>query len=139
MRILMTPQMNEFESLKYKFDGKKITISHYEILFEKKMIGEEPSKEDFERGIKPRPKFETVEIGRNKIGEDTFDFGDLPDGELELYDNEGNLQIQTSLNIVPILSAKKENGILYDELLNFIGENATEEERFPEWQVVENG
>lgn len=64
---------------------------------------------------------------------DTFDFTDMPDGELTLYDNEGNDLIETSLEINPILSAKRVDGVLYVELLNFIGVDATEEECFPEW------
>ncbi|TWK08589.1 hypothetical protein CHCC20442_4302 [Bacillus licheniformis] len=64
---------------------------------------------------------------------DTFDFTDLPDGRLELYDDEGNSLVKTKLEINPIVSAKKENGLLYVELLNFIGMDATEAERFPDW------
>lgn len=65
---------------------------------------------------------------------DTFDFRNLPDGELEVYDSEtGEEMIETELDIQPIISAKKENGILYVELLNFIGLEATKEECFPDW------
>lgn len=58
---------------------------------------------------------------------DIFDFSEFnTDGEL--YD------IETSLPINPILSAKRKDGILYVELLNLIGADATEEERFPTWK-----
>ena len=64
---------------------------------------------------------------------DTFVFTDLPDGELQLYDGEtGEELIETEMEN-PIRSAKKENGVLYVELMNYIGVNASYEERFPEW------
>ncbi|MGX8233944.1 hypothetical protein [Bacillus subtilis] len=58
---------------------------------------------------------------------DTFDFTGLPDGELELGG------VETVLEPNPLLSAKKVEGVLYVELLNYIGLDATEEEKFPEW------
>ena len=61
---------------------------------------------------------------------DTFDFSGFPNGVLNI------VTIETDLEVQPILSAKRENGILHVELLNFIGEDATEEERFPEWMEV---
>jgi len=64
---------------------------------------------------------------------DTFDFRDFPDGELEIYNEQGESLIETSLSIQPIVSAKKEKGILYLELLNYIGLEASKEERFPGW------
>lgn len=65
---------------------------------------------------------------------DTFDFSGFPDGVLQLEDQETEEElVETELEINPLLSAKKENGILYVELLNFIGLDATEEECFPEW------
>ncbi|AMQ66619.1 hypothetical protein BH753_gp137 [Bacillus phage Shbh1] len=68
---------------------------------------------------------------------DTFDFTGLPDGRLELIDEEsGKLLIETSLPINPIIGAWKEDGILHLKLLNYINDEATEEERFPSWQEV---
>lgn len=65
---------------------------------------------------------------------DTFDFSNLPDGELQTYDEDtGEPLIETELSTDVIISAKREEGILYVELLNYIGLDATEEERFPEW------
>lgn len=43
---------------------------------------------------------------------DTFDFTDMPDGELQLWDDEGNDLIETDLDEVPILSAEKKDGVL---------------------------
>ena len=60
---------------------------------------------------------------------DVFDFSTMPDGVAD--------QIDTILPLNPVLSAKKVNGVLFVELLNFIDEDATEEERFPDWQVIE--
>lgn len=59
---------------------------------------------------------------------DIFDFTEMPDGV--------SVNIETTLEINPILSAKKEAGILYLELVNFISEDASEEECFPIWKEV---
>lgn len=48
---------------------------------------------------------------------DTFDFTDIPDGELQLYDDEGNELIETKLDEVPIASAKRENGELFVKIV----------------------
>lgn len=47
---------------------------------------------------------------------DTFDFTDMPNGELQLHD-EGNDLIESTLDEVPILGARKENGSLTVEIL----------------------
>ncbi len=59
---------------------------------------------------------------------DIFDFSTMPDGIM--------YEVGTTLDMNPIISAKRADGILYVELLNFIGQDATEEEKFPEWQEV---
>ena len=59
---------------------------------------------------------------------DVFDFSDIPDGKME--------EIETILSVNPIVSAKRVDGSLFIELLNYIGKNASEEERFPQWQVI---
>lgn len=61
--------------------------------------------------------------------QDVFDFSQVPEGKLKA--------VETTLPINPIVSAERKEGVLYVELLNFIGEDATEEERFPKWQVIE--
>lgn len=60
---------------------------------------------------------------------DTFDFTDTPDGKLD--------SVKTNLKINPIISAERVNGELKIVLLNFIGQDATDEERFPDWKVIE--
>lgn len=60
---------------------------------------------------------------------DVFDFSSLPDGEAR--------NIDTVLPINPIISANRKNGELSVVLLNFVGENATPEELFPQWQVID--
>ena len=78
-------------------------------------------------------KDEKIEVTIGNIT-DIFDFTGVPDGRLELRNKEtGEELINTPLPINPILSAKKENGILYLELMNWISENASYEEMFPEW------
>ena len=48
---------------------------------------------------------------------DTFDFTGMPDGELQLWDNEGSWLVEAKLDEVPIVSAKKENGELTVEII----------------------
>ena len=67
----------------------------------------------------------TARIGTVK---DTFDFSILPDGELNIEES-----IETTLPVCPIISAKRVDGILHLELLNWIGPDAPYESRFPEW------
>ncbi|WP_067843567.1 hypothetical protein [Amphibacillus sediminis] len=64
---------------------------------------------------------------------DTFDFSGVPDGQLVLTDEDDNSLIETSLPFNPIELAYKENGILHVKIRYFYKQNATEEERFPEW------
>lgn len=64
---------------------------------------------------------------------DTFDFSNFGDGELVVIGEDGEDALDTTLDILPIESAKKEDGVLYVELLNFIGLDATDEECFPNW------
>ncbi len=59
---------------------------------------------------------------------DTFDFSTMPDGIMH--------EVETILDVNPIVSAKRVEGELYVELLNFISKDATEEEKFPEWLEV---
>ena len=64
---------------------------------------------------------------------DTFDFSDFPDGELEAE------EIETTLPVNPILSAKREDGVLSVELLNFIAPDESREEvLFPDWIDAED-
>ena len=63
------------------------------------------------------------EIKENKVTatindiSDTFDFTDMPNGELQMYDADGNNLIETTLDEVPILSANKVDGVLTVEIL----------------------
>lgn len=76
-----------------------------------------------------------------KIGdkEDVFDFTPLPDGGLDFggIDLETGIDtiktIETVLPVNPVISAKRTNGILHLELLNWISSDAPHESRFPEW------
>lgn len=64
---------------------------------------------------------------------DRLDFRGLPNGKLDIYDENGNERIETGLPINVLLSAEKVNGELRVELLNWISSDASEEERFPDW------
>ena len=61
---------------------------------------------------------------------DTFDFSGLPDGEVDFS------MIETTLPYNPIIIARRVDGILSVELLNFISEDASEFDKFPEWVEV---
>ena len=115
MKVLFSPQLNDKFCIEYKF--YESNLGKVEIIEATlSILGDENEK------------------GKREIiseEQDTFDFSDLPDGVLE--------DVKTTLSINPIISAKKENGELYVKLLNFIDTDATEEERFPEWQVIEGG
>ena len=72
---------------------------------------------------------EKIEVAFDGVRE-IFDFEGFPDGEMDSF------LVETALKYNPIISAKKVDGILSVELLNFISEDATEEEKFPEWIEV---
>ena len=48
---------------------------------------------------------------------DTFDFTDMPDGELQFWDENENELIETELDESPIISARKENGELFVKIV----------------------
>ena len=63
---------------------------------------------------------------------DFFDFSEFPDGKLESVESD-------VLDFCPIISGERKDGVLYIELLNYIEQDATEEEKFPMWQEVLSG
>ncbi len=65
--------------------------------------------------------------------EDVFDFSNLPNGELDRGGKDNSKEIETVLPVNPVISAKRVDGILHLELLNWINSNAPHESRFPEW------
>ena len=72
----------------------------------------------------------TLLMSDGVLSSDIFDFTDFPDGELEVD------TIESMISIQPILSAKRIDGELFVEVLNYIDSEATEEELYPEWTVV---
>lgn len=62
---------------------------------------------------------------------DVFDFSGLPDGELDVS------VLETTLDICPVLAARRVNGQLEVTLLRFHGPNPTPQEAFPEPEVIE--
>lgn len=65
---------------------------------------------------------------------DIFDFTDMPnDVEIPISNTKGGLDIDTILPFIPIIYAKRTNDILQVEILKYIGPDATEEEKFPDW------
>ena len=76
-----------------------------------------------------------VKIG-TKI--DTFDFSSLQDGDIVARNEEtGQLEIETTLPLLPILDARRENGVIVVTVLKYHGKDAPYEERFPEPLEVE--
>ena len=60
---------------------------------------------------------------------DTFDFSTFPEGRA--------VDFETSLSVIPIISAERDaQGGLWVKVLKFIGNNAAQEERFPDWVEV---
>lgn len=57
-----------------------------------------------------------IKVTINNIS-DTFDFTDMPDGELRVWDDFGEVLLKTSLPEIPIYGAKKVDGILWVEIL----------------------
>ena len=58
-----------------------------------------------------------------------FDFSTMPNGRAEKITPE-------VLSVNPIVEAERIDGVLNLVLINFITEDASQEERFPEWQEV---
>lgn len=74
---------------------------------------------------------ECVSVLFGKSEFDNFDFSDFKsDGEVNVE------TIETNLPINPILSAKRIDGNLYVEVINFIDGDATEQDKFPKWEEV---
>lgn len=80
----------------------------------------------------------SYEFGADKItatlrGEtDVFDFNGFGDGIIEDVSSD----ITTTLDVNPIISVERTNGVLSVVLLNYISEDATEAECFPTWMEV---
>lgn len=77
-------------------------------------------------------------IYQGKEYKDTFDFSNVPNGELKMHDEDGQSTIQINSPIEVLLSAKRKNGELMVKLLNWISIDAKEEERFPVWIKAED-
>lgn len=73
------------------------------------------------------------EIKENKITAtinnvtDTFDFTDMPNGKLQLYDSNGESMIESTLDEIPILGAEKTDGVLTVEILFSIDSSEKDE------------
>ena len=64
---------------------------------------------------------------------DSFDFSGLREGdEVAQNPKTGQLEIETSLPVLPILDARRENGQLIVTVLKYHGKDAPKEERFPQ-------
>ena len=99
MIIIIVPQVVELKKLVYDVvDNQVLKVSEYKV---SEVINGSVHMKDV-------PEL---------VGSDIFDFTDMPNGELEFYDVEGNSLIETVLDEVPILNAKKEDGILTVEVL----------------------
>ena len=90
-----------------------------------------PQRRDVEFTYSVEGDILTIEIN----GEvDVFDFTGVPDGILDM---SGMDEPITSLAYNPVTSAKKEEGVLYLDILRPHGTYATYEEKFPSTEYVE--
>ncbi|CAM3442613.1 hypothetical protein [Marinicrinis lubricantis] len=136
MRVLLQPQFNH-NRLEYDFSGDSVQalLKLYDYVEKEVQLIEDGApayrnETDEETGeVIQIPVMHTVkELEIVETQMDIFDFADMPNGILD--------GVETTLKYNPIISAKRENGVLHLELLNFIGEDATEQEKFPDWQEV---
>ena len=58
-----------------------------------------------------------------------FDFTGMPDGKADSIESD-------IFEFCPVVSAERKDGVLHLMLLNFIDFDASEEEKYPEWQEV---
>lgn len=63
---------------------------------------------------------ESIEATKDGI-RDVFDFSGMPNGELQMYDDNGELLIETPMDDPPIRGAKRTNGELTVKLLCRVG------------------
>ena len=65
---------------------------------------------------------------------DTFNFRDMPNGKLEVFDNQtGKILVETTLPENPIESAERIDGELWVELVMFFGGDEIDDERELDW------
>lgn len=77
----------------------------------------------------------TIEIGD---ASDTFDFSNVPDGELKLEDDLGNSLIESELPEIPLRRVEKVDGELFVETLFTINSSEKDDRLlFPEPMTVE--
>lgn len=62
---------------------------------------------------------------------DVFDFTGMTDGQVQSYGS--NPTLISDLPINPVLDAIKSNGVLSVRLVKFIGDDATDADKFPDW------
>jgi hypothetical protein len=80
--------------------------------------------------------FEGDKITATYNGEvDIFDFTGMPDGRANSHDRY-NTTIISTLPFCPVIEAEKKDGILSVKLIKFIKEDASHEDRFPDWIEV---
>lgn len=96
--------------INYEFDGELVKVTHTTFATEE---------------VDGMP---VVMVDRETT--DIFNFIDFPDGQAVVS------EIETTLPINPFISVKKVAGILELELINFIGADATNEEKYPEWEEI---
>jgi len=130
MRRLFSPVRSD-NKLDYFIQGDKVTVVHSEVLppiipdtgtSQPSTGGKDPAKPPgpMQPGIEQDPIVTT----------DVFDFTGMPDGVAIVS------EFETILPLNPFISVKRVNGEIEIEVINFIGANATETERFPSWEVL---
>jgi hypothetical protein len=117
MKYLYNPQRSD-DLFTYTFEGDVVKVVYQKRAYTQVEVGQDQELE---------PLYEDV-LTIVEEHTDTFDFSSMPDGEAE--------EVETTLPINPIIKASRVDGVLELELLNLIGEDATEAERFPDWKEV---
>lgn len=68
---------------------------------------------------------------------DSFDFSGMPNGELKMFDDNGEELVETKLEENPLRNARRTNGTLYVEFVFSIEPDEKDNRLlFPEWMTV---
>lgn len=111
MRRLFSPVRSD-NKLYYTIEGDKITVVHHQTL--------PPTLDDNMYPVEQDPI----------VTQDVFDFTGMPNGVATVS------EFETVLPLNPFISVKRVNGEIEIKVINYIGANATEAERFPVWEVL---